>query len=102
MTTDQHLTFDLAGPGDDALHRVLAVCHARRCTVTAVRFERGDRHRPPRLELGLAGDAQQVGRLVRRLETLVGVQRGSATPRGAAARSASPTPHDERATPASR
>lgn len=77
MTTDHHLTFDLgAAPGDDALHRVLAVCHARRCEVTAVRFERGDRHRPPRLELGVAGDAEQVRRLRRRLEGLVGVALG--------------------------
>ena len=75
MSTDHHLTFDLTGAAgsDDALHRVLSVCHSRRCAVTAVRFERGDRHRPPRLELGLAGDAEQVRRLVRRLENLVGV-----------------------------
>ena len=76
MTTDHRLTFDLRpGPGDDALHRVLAVCHARRCDVTAVSFERGDRHRPPRLELGVCGDAEQVRRLRLRLEGLVGVSR---------------------------
>ncbi|WP_205696828.1 hypothetical protein [Conexibacter sp. SYSU D00693] len=73
MTTT-HLQLDLHGDdGQDALHRVLALCHARQCDVTSVRYERGDRHRPPRLELGLAGEAQQLRRLVGRLEGLVGV-----------------------------
>ena len=70
MHTD---TFELELTGaPDALMRVLALCHRKHGTVTALRYESGDRHRPPRLELTVRA-GHRAEELRRRLDALVDV-----------------------------
>lgn len=58
---------------DSALLRVLTVARQRGYPITAVEFAAGDRHRPPRLELGVRAGRGDGQRLAAQLERLVDV-----------------------------
>jgi acetolactate synthase small subunit len=55
------------------LDRVVSLCRARRCTITALRFEAADRHRPGRVILTIEADAVRARLAVQRLRALPGV-----------------------------
>jgi acetolactate synthase regulatory subunit len=59
--------------GDDVLMRVIGVVRRRCGEVVTLDFHRGDRHRPPVLELAVAIDRRYGRALARQLEALVDV-----------------------------
>ena len=55
------------------LDRVVTLCRARRCTITALRYEAADRHRPGRVLLGFEADATRARVVTQRLAAMPGV-----------------------------
>jgi acetolactate synthase small subunit len=55
------------------LDRVVSVCRARQCAITALRFEAADRHRPGRVMLTIEADARRAWVATQRLAGLPGV-----------------------------
>ena len=54
--------------------RVLQASRSRQCTIVALSFHTGDRHRPGRVELTLDAPARAVDLAVQRLQKLVDVE----------------------------
>jgi acetolactate synthase small subunit len=55
------------------LDRVVSVCRARQCAITALRFEAADRHRPGRVMLTIEADARRARVATKRLAATPGV-----------------------------
>jgi acetolactate synthase small subunit len=55
------------------LDRVVSLCRARRCTITALRYEAADRHRPGRVLVTVEGDATWARVVTQRLAGMPGV-----------------------------
>jgi acetolactate synthase small subunit len=55
------------------LDRVVSLCRARQCTITALRFEAADRHRPGRVFATIEADAKRARLAAQRLRALPGV-----------------------------
>ena len=55
------------------LDRVVSVCRARRCTITALRYEGADRHRPGRVLVTIEADAMRARLATQRLAAMPGV-----------------------------
>jgi acetolactate synthase regulatory subunit len=55
------------------LDRIVSVCRARRCAITALRFEAADRHRPGRVLVTIEADAAQARVATQRLSGMPGV-----------------------------
>jgi acetolactate synthase regulatory subunit len=71
------------------LDRVVQTCRSRQCTIVALTFHAGDRHRPGRVELGLDAPARAVDLAVERLRKLVDVELVAySQPRSVASRTA--------------
>jgi hypothetical protein len=61
---------------DDAplvLDRIVSLCRARRCAITALRFDAADRHRPGRVRVTFEADARHARIASGRLAALPGV-----------------------------
>ena len=52
------------------LDRIVSLCRARRCTITALRFEAADRHRPGRVLVTMEADATRVRLATQRLAAM--------------------------------
>ncbi|MEA2197891.1 MAG: hypothetical protein QOJ25_1942 [Solirubrobacteraceae bacterium] len=59
--------------GGDVLMRVIGLVRRRCGEVVALEFRRGDRHRPPVLEIAVAIDRRQGSSLAARLAALIDV-----------------------------
>jgi acetolactate synthase small subunit len=55
------------------LDRIVSVCRARRCAISALRFEAADRHRPGRVLVTVEADATRARLAVPRLAAMPGV-----------------------------
>jgi hypothetical protein len=72
--TRQELEIELHDDGE-ALQRILAVLHRRRCRVTHLEFSARDRHRPGRLVVHVVAPTAHAHCLGPWLDRLVGVTR---------------------------
>jgi acetolactate synthase small subunit len=68
----QHLELTVADT-PLVLDRVVTLCRARQCAITALRFEAADRHRPGRLLATIEADAGRARLAAQRLHALPGV-----------------------------
>jgi acetolactate synthase regulatory subunit len=69
MHDTHHLELTLTG-APIVLDRVVSLCRARRCTIVALHFEAGDRHRPGRASVTVRAPARMVRLAAERLAGL--------------------------------
>ena len=55
------------------LDRIVSVCRARQCAITALRFEAADRHRPGRVLVTMEADGARARLATKRLAAMPGV-----------------------------
>jgi hypothetical protein len=55
------------------LDRIVSLCRSRRCTITALRYEAADRHRPGRVLVTIEADATRARLATQRLAAMPGV-----------------------------
>jgi acetolactate synthase small subunit len=55
------------------LDRVVSLCRARQCTISALRFEAADRHRPGRVLATIDADGKRARLAAQRMRALPGV-----------------------------
>jgi acetolactate synthase small subunit len=67
------LTLDVTDRAD-VLPRIVGLCHRRGCEIISLSYERGDRHRPGRLDLAVRADDRHLRPLAPKLAALVDVQ----------------------------
>ena len=74
MSRDVHHLQLTVADAPAVLDRVVSTCRSRQCTIVALSFQAGDRHRPGQIDLALRAPVRAAQLAADRLARLVDVQ----------------------------